>query len=104
MYYYYARTTISKKPVWWKKHLTTMQIVQFVIDLFVIYYIMHRALAARLPGYRALTGASGLERDCYGDINAGYFGTAIISSYLWLFVDFFYRTYGQKRTKTNKIN
>lgn len=34
MYYYYAVTTLGYK-VWWKRHLTTMQIVQFVIDVVV---------------------------------------------------------------------
>ena len=120
MYYYYARTTVSKKPVWWKKcwcaerdlaplssltrhrstDLTTMQIAQFVIDLTVIYYIMYNAIVIRLELPFPSRG------DCYGDLNAGYFGTAVISSYLLLFIDFFIRTYrkggraGVKKEKT----
>lgn len=98
MYYYYARTTVSTKKVWWKKYLTTMQIVQFVIDLGVIYYIMYNALVVRLELNFPTRG------DCYGDLNAGYFGTAIISSYLLLFIDFFIRTYregGRAGVKAN---
>lgn len=64
-----------------------MQIVQFVVDLVVIYYIMYNAIVVRL-GFDLPTGG-----DCYGDLNAGYFGTAVISSYLLLFIDFFIRTY-----------
>jgi len=40
MYYYYARTSIIKKRVWWKKYLTTMQIVQFIIDIAIIYFVV----------------------------------------------------------------
>ncbi len=32
MYYYYAVATLGKSP-WWKKHLTTAQIVQFCLDV-----------------------------------------------------------------------
>jgi fatty acid elongase 3 len=64
-----------------------MQIAQFVIDLCVIYYIMYNALTVRLDLPFPTNG------DCYGDLHAGYFGTAIISSYLLLFIDFFVRTY-----------
>ncbi|KAI9011704.1 fatty acid elongase [Hyaloraphidium curvatum] len=102
MYYYYARTTVSKKPVWWKKYLTSLQIAQFIIDLTVIYYIMYNALVVRLELPFPTRG------DCYGDLNAGYFGTAVISSYLLLFIDFFIRTYrkggrsaGKKEVKAN---
>jgi len=35
-YYYYA--TAGGRRIWWKKYLTTMQITQFVIDLFVVYF------------------------------------------------------------------
>ena len=38
MYYYYARTAISSRPIWWKKYLTTLQIIQFVIDITIIFF------------------------------------------------------------------
>jgi len=34
MYYYYAVATLGYK-VWWKRHLTTLQIAQFIIDVVV---------------------------------------------------------------------
>lgn len=46
MYYYYARTSVSKKPIWWKKYLTTLQIIQFVVDLAVINFALYVRHAA----------------------------------------------------------
>lgn len=37
MYYYYFMTAAGYK-IWWKKYLTTLQITQFVIDLFIVYF------------------------------------------------------------------
>lgn len=36
-YYYYFMTAAGYK-IWWKKYLTTLQITQFVIDLFTVYF------------------------------------------------------------------
>ncbi len=33
-----AGTLLTISALQWKKYLTTMQIVQFVIDLFVVYF------------------------------------------------------------------
>ena len=32
MYYYYAQATLGQR-VWWKRHLTSAQIVQFAVDV-----------------------------------------------------------------------
>jgi len=37
MYYYYLMATIGKS-VWWKKYLTTMQMIQFCIVMFGLIY------------------------------------------------------------------
>ncbi|KAL1738020.1 ELO family, partial [Schizophyllum fasciatum] len=37
MYYYYWASAGGAK-IWWKKYLTTMQIIQFVIDLHFVYF------------------------------------------------------------------
>jgi len=79
MYYYYARTAISSAPIWWKKYLTMLQIGQFVLDLIVIYYVVI---------IKALD-----HRACYGSMKSYLFGTFIITSYLFLFIRFFGRTY-----------
>ncbi|KAJ3274192.1 hypothetical protein HK104_004155 [Borealophlyctis nickersoniae] len=94
MYYYYARTAVSKKSIWWKKHLTTLQITQFVIDIFAIYlatytYASSDLFAGSLPNF-------GLGK-CRGAPIAAWIGCAIITSYLGLFVQFFIKTYSDKK-------
>jgi fatty acid elongase 3 len=110
MYYYYARTSVSAKPIWWKKHLTTFQIVQFIIDVAVINFCLYVFSAVNhdrqwpLPTWSALgTGTSmkALERaseeiSCYGTGWAAYTGWFIINSYLLLFIKFFSKTYAAK--------
>ncbi|TPX43199.1 very-long-chain 3-oxoacyl-CoA synthase [Synchytrium endobioticum] len=94
MYYYYARTSISSKPVWWKKHLTTMQITQFVIDLSVIYFASYTLYVSRY--YKSLPHMG----TCSGSDEAAQFGCFILSSYLLLFIQFFIKTYyGRKATR-----
>ncbi|TPX66278.1 very-long-chain 3-oxoacyl-CoA synthase [Spizellomyces sp. 'palustris'] len=101
MYYYYARTAVSSKPIWWKKYLTTLQIVQFVIDLFAIYtatyiYLSSDPLAGVLPNF-------GLGK-CSGTPVAAGVGCFILTSYLGLFVQFFVKTYsGRKGGKGGKV-
>ncbi len=124
MYYYYARTAISSKPVWWKKHLTTMQITQFVIDLVAINLAMYTILNEVYGGYKVVkylgfalpqptwgffgTGMGptrvnfGEKATCYGTMFAGVCGWSILSSYLLLFIEFFIATY--KKKKKEKSN
>ncbi|GAB5590292.1 Fatty acyl-CoA elongase/Polyunsaturated fatty acid specific elongation enzyme [Umbelopsis nana] len=85
MYWYYFRTAGGAR-IWWKKYLTTMQIIQFVIDLFVIYFCTYTHFAfaySSLPTFG----------DCSGSENAAYFGCALLSSYLLLFINFYAKTY-----------
>lgn len=96
MYYYYARTTIIKKRVWWKKHLTTLQIVQFVIDIGFIYSATYTYFAFNywpvLPNFG----------NCYGEPRMAIIGCVVITSYLFLFIDFFKKTYQNMRTSGAK--
>ncbi|KAI9096579.1 fatty acid elongase [Phlyctochytrium arcticum] len=101
MYYYYARTAVSSKPIWWKKYLTSLQIAQFVIDLFAIYfatyvYLSSDPLLGQIPNF-------GLGK-CSGTPLAAGIGCFILSSYLLLFVQFFAKTYkrGGKGSTTKK--
>ncbi|KAF8311958.1 elongase of fatty acids ELO [Clavulina sp. PMI_390] len=77
MYYYYYATAGGAK-IWWKKYLTSMQITQFVIDLVGIYYAAY---------HHFVTGS------CAGTPTAALSGVALLTSYLFLFVDFYIRTY-----------
>lgn len=63
-----------------------MQIIQFVIDLFVIYFCTYTHFAY---AYSALPTFG----DCAGSENAAFFGCALLSSYLLLFINFYAKTY-----------
>ncbi|PVU92704.1 hypothetical protein BB559_003628 [Furculomyces boomerangus] len=90
MYYYYYLTALGIR-VWWKKLVTTMQIVQFIIDLGFVYFCTYIYYAHK---YRL---AFSFKESCNGTEFAAIFGCLLLSSYLLLFVQFFIDTYNQKR-------
>lgn len=90
MYYYYAMSALGIR-IWWKKHLTTIQIVQFIIDVVVIGY-----------AYYAFIRAGFDPNVCYGTSTGAIVGISILFSYLLLFVRFYWQTYSVKTTKSNK--
>ncbi|KAI9284879.1 ELO family [Umbelopsis sp. AD052] len=89
MYYYYACTAAGYR-IWWKKYLTTLQITQFVIDLFVIYFCSYNYFTSTfwpfMPYYD----------NCAGEEIAASFGTFLLTSYLFLFISFYRKTYKPK--------
>ncbi|TBU35256.1 GNS1/SUR4 membrane protein [Dichomitus squalens] len=97
MYYYYYATAGGAK-IWWKKYLTTFQIVQFVIDLFVVYFATYNYYAAtyfpNLPSYGS----------CAGTETAALFGCGLLSSYLVLFIQFYIQTYKKPAGKKPIVN
>lgn len=86
MYYYYYATAGGAR-IWWKKHLTTMQITQFVIDLFVVYFATYSYYAANY--FKSLPSLG----SCAGTESAAVFGCVLLSSYLGLFIQFYIQTY-----------
>jgi fatty acid elongase 3 len=86
MYYYYYATAGGAK-IWWKKYLTTMQIVQFVVDLHLVYFGTYSYFVSaywpHLPAYGT----------CHGTESAAVFGCVLLSSYLLLFIKFYVDTY-----------
>ncbi|KAJ9073276.1 Fatty acyl-CoA elongase/Polyunsaturated fatty acid specific elongation enzyme [Entomophthora muscae] len=92
MYYYYFLATFNIK-VWWKKYITVMQITQFVIDLAVIYYCLFIILGVRQ--FDMLSNTS----DCQGSLGAAFFGAGLLSSYLLLFIQFFFKVYTKPSDK-----
>lgn len=86
MYYYYWATAGGAR-IWWKKYLTTMQITQFVIDLYVVFFATTNHFfykhGINLPWVR----------DCTGGEGAALFGCGLLSSYLFLFILFYINTY-----------
>ncbi|KAI0732405.1 GNS1/SUR4 membrane protein [Fomitopsis betulina] len=86
MYYYYYATAGGAK-IWWKKHLTTMQIAQFVIDLVAVYFGTYSYYAANyFPNLPNIGSCAGTEA-------SAIFGCVLLTSYLVLFIDFYIRTY-----------
>ncbi|GAA5896519.1 elongation of very long chain fatty acids protein [Sporobolomyces salmoneus] len=86
MYYYYFMTAAGYK-IWWKKYLTTLQITQFVIDLFIVYFASYAYFAATYFPTWPTPGS------CAGTEGAAIFGCALLTSYLFLFIAFYKKTY-----------
>jgi len=78
MYYYYLASTLNSE-LWWKKYLTTMQIVQFVVDL-----------VAEIPFFYCELV---LGKDCSGHSSSLAFSAAVLVSFLILFINFYMHTY-----------
>ncbi|KAJ1661884.1 Fatty acyl-CoA elongase/Polyunsaturated fatty acid specific elongation enzyme [Coemansia sp. RSA 1813] len=97
MYFYYFLASCSIYP-WWKKYVTTLQIVQFIIDLGFVYFCTYQLIASRYyPNTLPFLGT------CAGTEEAAIFGCALLSSYLLLFIQFFQRTYSKRRQAANKV-
>ena len=90
MYYYYALSTLGIR-VWWKKMVTVVQIIQFVLDLVACYYctILHFTWTYTPWRYS----------NCFGSPAAAVFGCALLTSYLVLFLIFYRNTYKAKGAK-----
>ncbi|KAG0370619.1 fatty acid elongase [Gamsiella multidivaricata] len=89
MYYYYMRSAAGVR-IWWKQYLTTLQIVQFVLDLGFIYFCSYTYFA--FTYYPAFPNAG----KCAGTEGAALFGCGLLSSYLLLFINFYRLTYNAK--------
>lgn len=85
MYYYYSISVLGVKDIWWKKYLTIIQIIQFIIDVSVCSYCTYAVY------YHPL--------GCQSHPGGPESGVAILSSYLFLFMGFYSKTY-----KTKKID
>ncbi|KAI1319445.1 hypothetical protein EDD11_004022 [Mortierella claussenii] len=89
MYYYYMRSAAGVR-IWWKQYLTTLQIVQFVLDLGFIYFCSYTYFAFTYFPWAPNAGK------CAGTEGAALFGCALLSSYLLLFINFYRLTYNAK--------
>lgn len=86
MYYYYYASANGAK-IWWKQYVTTGQIAQFFIDLIAVYFGFYSGyVTVKLPSWPTMG-------TCAGTLNAAWFGCAILTSYFYLFIDFYLKTY-----------
>jgi len=84
MYYYYAMSSMGYN-IWWKKYITKLQIIQFVMDL-----------SSNTVGfYYQLTG-----KGCSGSLQSWIFGEAVLISFLVLFISFYESNYKKPQQKT----
>jgi hypothetical protein len=84
MYTYYGLAAI-KIRVPFKISITILQITQFVLDLIACYFAWFTLCFE--------------QRMCFGTWRAGFIGCFILTSYLYLFVDFFYAAYCMSKEK-----
>jgi len=98
MYYYYLMASAGYK-IWWKKYLTTLQISQFVIDLFIVYFASYSYFSTEYFPNAPTMGT------CAGTEAAAVTGCFLLTSYLFLFIAFYQRTYrsaGKKSVEPKK--
>ncbi|KJE93158.1 fatty acid elongase [Capsaspora owczarzaki ATCC 30864] len=78
MYYFYMVQSAGFS-VWWKRHLTKLQIIQFVADQIGNHMWVYYAWIVKLA--------------CPGSVVGYAWGTGVIGSFLVLFLQFYARTY-----------
>ena len=88
MYWYYFQSARGIR-IWWKKYITMLQIVQFVIDLGFVYFASYTYFSANYFPWLPTYGT------CAGEEFAAFAGMGILSSYLVLFIGFYASAYKQ---------
>lgn len=86
MYWYYFQSARGIR-IWWKKYITMMQIIQFVLDLGFVYFASWTYFTSTYWPHLPNMGK------CAGEEFAAIAGICIITSYLFLFILFYLATY-----------
>jgi len=86
MYWYYFQSARGVQ-VWWKQWITRLQIAQFVIDLGFVYFAAYTYFTSTYFPTMPTFG------QCAGEEFAAIAGCGILSSYLVLFISFYFATY-----------
>ena len=95
MYWYYFQAARGVR-IWWKKWITKLQIVQFVIDLGFVYFASYTYFSSTYFPHLPTFGK------CAGEEFAAFAGMGIISSYLLLFISFYFATYRKEQNKSGR--
>jgi len=96
MYWYYFQSARGVR-VWWKQWITRLQIAQFVIDLGFVYFASYTYFTSTYYPWMPNMGS------CAGEEYAAFSGMGILSSYLFLFISFYFSTYKRSgKTAANK--
>eukprot|EP01084_Bolivina_argentea_P037381 69143_1 len=86
MYFYYAMSVLKVKMPW-KRCVTILQILQFIIGISACY---------------TSWAAHNWWGRCFGTTRAALIGCFVLTSYLFLFVDFYQETYNKRKNRKNK--
>lgn len=107
MYWYYFQSARGIK-IWWKEWITRLQIIQFIIDLGMFYTLLEASelniRANRYPSgfvyfasYTYFTSTyfpwMPSAGKCAGEEYAAFAGIGTLTSYLVLFISFYFATY-----------
>ncbi|KAA8564226.1 hypothetical protein EYC84_011172 [Monilinia fructicola] len=83
----YTQLSARGIRITWKEWITRLQIAQFVLDLIAIYFATYSYWASAYHPSLPHVGT------CAGESYAAFAGCTIISSYLFLFISFYFATY-----------
>ncbi|EAA31773.1 hypothetical protein GE21DRAFT_7931 [Neurospora crassa] len=86
MYWYYFQSARGIR-IWWKEWITRLQIIQFIIDLGFVYFASYTYFTSTYFPWMPNAGK------CAGEEFAAFSGIGILSSYLVLFISFYFATY-----------
>ncbi|KAF2111315.1 GNS1/SUR4 family-domain-containing protein [Lophiotrema nucula] len=95
MYWYYFQSARGIR-IWWKKYITIMQIIQFVLDLGFVYFASYTYFTSTYWQWLPNAGK------CAGEEFAAIAGICILTSYLLLFIAFYFATYKKPVPKGRK--
>ena len=93
MYWYYFQAARGVR-IWWKRYITIMQIIQFVVDLGFVYFASYTYFTSTYFQWMPNSGS------CAGEEFAAFAGMGILSSYLLLFISFYLATYKKAPPKS----
>ncbi|KAH6655368.1 GNS1/SUR4 family-domain-containing protein [Truncatella angustata] len=86
MYWYYFQSARGVR-IAWKEWVTRFQIIQFVIDLGFVYFASYTYFTSTYFPWMPNSGK------CAGEEFAAFSGVGVLTSYLVLFISFYFATY-----------